>query len=216
MDSIIQGFQLFQKGGAVMYLLLACSLFVVYIGAERSIFYQHMDAGKDFANQFYTQMKLHRYDQARQLAAGAEGGLSTIINEIFQGEGGTDVRAYMEMQSGIFVSKLRSRLYYLSVIVTLAPPRHDQRHDPRFQCPQCPVRSGCGHYGRCRRSADRHGFRPLRRRPGPRRPFLFHAAPGPHHYGYGNVLLGPGNDACESGAVVCDCEIPVLLKNRRS
>lgn len=27
----------------------------------------------------------------------------------------------MEMQSGIFVSKLRSRLYYLSVIVTLAP-----------------------------------------------------------------------------------------------
>lgn len=73
MDSIIQGFQLFQKGGAVMYLLLACSLFVVYIGAERSIFYQHMDVGKDFANQFYTQMKLHRYDQARQLAAGAEG-----------------------------------------------------------------------------------------------------------------------------------------------
>lgn len=121
MDSIIQGFQLFQKGGAVMYLLLACSLFVVYIGAERSIFYQHMDAGKDFANQFYTQMKLHRYDQARQLAAGAEGGLPMIINEIFQGEGGTDVRAYMEMQSGIFVSKLRSRLYYLSVIVTLAP-----------------------------------------------------------------------------------------------
>ncbi len=104
-----------------MYLLLACSLFVVYIGAERSIFYQHMDAGKDFANHFYTQMKLHRYDQARQLAAGAEGGLPTIINEIFQGEGGTDVRAYMEMQSGIFVSKLRSRLYYLSVIVTLAP-----------------------------------------------------------------------------------------------
>ena len=121
MDSIIQGFQLFQKGGAVMYLLLACSLFVVYIGAERSIFYQHMDAGKDFANQFYTQMKLHRYDQARQLAAGAEGGLPTILKEVFQGEGEPDVRAYVEMQSGIFISKLRSRLYYLSVIVTLAP-----------------------------------------------------------------------------------------------
>lgn len=121
MDSIIQGFQLFQKGGAVMYLLLACSLFVVYIGAERSIFYRHMDAGKDFANQFYTQMKLHRYDQARQLASGAEGGLPTILNEVFQGEGEPDVRAYVEMQSGIFISKLRSRLYYLSVIVTLAP-----------------------------------------------------------------------------------------------
>lgn len=37
-----------------MYLLLACSLFVGYIGIERAIFYGDMDAGKAFAEQFYT------------------------------------------------------------------------------------------------------------------------------------------------------------------
>ena len=51
-----------------MYLLLACSLFVGYIGIERAIFYGDMDAGKAFAEQFYTQMKLRRYDQAQRLA----------------------------------------------------------------------------------------------------------------------------------------------------
>ena len=33
-----------------MYLLLACSLFVGYIGIERAIFYGDMDAGKPLPN----------------------------------------------------------------------------------------------------------------------------------------------------------------------
>ena len=60
MEAILKGFQLFQAGGPVMYLLLACSLFVGYIGIERALFYGNMDAGKAFAEQFYTQMKLLR------------------------------------------------------------------------------------------------------------------------------------------------------------
>lgn len=58
MESIAEGLQLFQRGGIVMYALLACSLFVVYVGVERWLFYQRMDAGKAFAQQFYTYMKL--------------------------------------------------------------------------------------------------------------------------------------------------------------
>lgn len=121
MEAILQGFQLFQAGGPVMYLLLACSLFVGYIGIERALFYGNMDAGKAFAEQFYTQMKLRRCDQAQQLAAGAHGGLPLILQEVFQGQSGPDVKAFVEMQSGIFIAKLRNRLYYLSVIVTMAP-----------------------------------------------------------------------------------------------
>lgn len=121
MEAILQGFQLFQAGGPVMYLLLACSLFVGYIGIERALFYGNMDAGKAFAEQFYTQMKLRRCDQAQQLAAGAHGGLPLILQEVFQGQVGPDVKAFVEMQSGIFIAKLRNRLYYLSVIVTMAP-----------------------------------------------------------------------------------------------
>lgn len=121
MEAILQGFQLFQAGGPVMYLLLACSLFVGYIGIERALFYGNMDAGKAFAEQFYTQMKLRRCDQAQQLAAGAHGGLPLILQEVFQGQSGPDVKVFVEMQSGIFIAKLRNRLYYLSVIVTMAP-----------------------------------------------------------------------------------------------
>lgn len=121
MEAILKGFQLFQAGGPVMYLLLACSLFVGYIAIERALFYGNMDAGKAFAEQFYTQMKLRRCDQAQQLAAGAHGGLPLILQEVFQGQSGPDVKAFVEMQSGIFIAKLRNRLYYLSVIVTMAP-----------------------------------------------------------------------------------------------
>ena len=121
MEAILQGFQLFQAGGPVMYLLLACSLFVGYIGIERAIFYGDMDAGKAFAEQFYTQMKLRRYDQAQRLAMDARGGLPLILQDVFQHQAGPDVKAFVEMQSGIFVAKLRRRLYYLSVIVTMAP-----------------------------------------------------------------------------------------------
>lgn len=121
MEAILQGFQLFQAGGPVMYLLLACSLFVGYIAIERALFYGNMDAGKAFAEQFYTQMKLRRCDQAQQLAAGAHGGLPLILQEVFQSQAGPDVKAFVEMQSGIFIAKLRNRLYYLSVIVTMAP-----------------------------------------------------------------------------------------------
>ena len=44
MDVIVQGLHVFQKGGIVMYILLACSFFVVYIGAERALFYGHTDS----------------------------------------------------------------------------------------------------------------------------------------------------------------------------
>ena len=104
-----------------MYLLLACSLFAVYIGIERAMFFTQMDAGKAFANRFYTYMKVHKTEAARSLAADSSGGLPLMLTEVFDGQGGTEWKAFVEMQSGIFVSRLRSHLYYLSVIVTLAP-----------------------------------------------------------------------------------------------
>lgn len=66
-------------------------------------------------------MKLRRYDQAQRLAMDARGGLPLILQDVFQHQAGPDVKAFVEMQSGIFVAKLRRRLYYLSVIVTMAP-----------------------------------------------------------------------------------------------
>lgn len=121
MEAITNGFLLFHKGGIVMYILLLYSMFVVYIGMERAIFYTHMDAGAAFARNFYTYMKLGQYDKARELAEESRGGLAYILRDVFAGRTGRDVRAYIELQSGILMAKLRSRLYYLSVVVTLGP-----------------------------------------------------------------------------------------------
>lgn len=67
-----------------MYLLLACSLFAVYVGIERAMFYIQMDAGTAFANRFYTYIKVHQTDRARQLAADSSGGLPLILNDLLK------------------------------------------------------------------------------------------------------------------------------------
>lgn len=46
---------------------------------ERAIFFAQMDAGKAFANKFYTYMKFHKAAQAKQLAADSNGGLPLIL-----------------------------------------------------------------------------------------------------------------------------------------
>lgn len=121
MSMILQGWQLFQKGGIVMYILLLCSLFVVYIAVERGLFYKAMDAGSDFASRFYTYMKLGQFSEAKELAAQGKGGLPLILQDVFQQKTGDNVQAFVEVQSGILLAKFRNRLYYLSVIVTLGP-----------------------------------------------------------------------------------------------
>ena len=78
MEAIIHGFQLFQQGGPVMYLLLACSLFAVYIGIERAILFRPDGCRQAFANKFYTYMKFHKAAQAKQLAADSNGGLPSF------------------------------------------------------------------------------------------------------------------------------------------
>ena len=101
MDVIMEGLHLFQKGGIVMYILLLCSFFVVYIGAERSMFYKRMDSGRVFANQFYTYMKLKEYDKARQTAESGTGGLAMILRDALQSEQTDTIQAFVEIQSGI-------------------------------------------------------------------------------------------------------------------
>lgn len=121
MDAMAGGIALFQQGGVVMYALLACSLFVVYIAAERALYYKRTDAGAPFAVKFYAYMKAHNDTAARELSASAQGALPQLLSDMFAGAGGARSEAYMEMQCGIILANLKSRLYYLNVIVTMAP-----------------------------------------------------------------------------------------------
>lgn len=118
---LLGGLQIFQQGGFVMYVLLVCSLFVVYIAVERWLFYSRMDAGRQFAERFYTYVKVHQYDQAKDLATQCQGGLPQLLQDVFTSVEPAKRESYLEVQSGIFIAKLRNRLYYLNVIVTMAP-----------------------------------------------------------------------------------------------
>ena len=123
MEAIMTGIEFFHKGGSIMYVLLLCSIFVVTIGIERAMYFSRADTGRAFARDFYQAMANEDYAGARKLAEDHRGALANILFGALKlvRNDAARVSAYMEIQSGIALSKLRKRLYYLSVIVTMAP-----------------------------------------------------------------------------------------------
>ena len=123
MDAIMTGIEFFHKGGSIMYVLLLCSIFVVTIGIERAMYFSRMDTGRAFTREFYQCMANDDFAGARKLAEDHRGALANILFGAMKlvKKDSSRVSSYMEIQSGIALSKLRKRLYYLSVIVTMAP-----------------------------------------------------------------------------------------------
>ena len=123
MEAIMTGIEFFHKGGSIMYVLLLCSIFVVTIGIERAMYFSRMDTGRAFARNFYQCMANDDFAGARKLAEDHRGALANILFGAMKlvKKDSSRVSSYMEIQSGIALSKLRKRLYYLSVIVTMAP-----------------------------------------------------------------------------------------------
>ena len=123
MELLTTGITFFQKGGIVMYVLLLCSLFVFSIGIERAMYFRRMDSGRAFARDFYLALANNKWQKAEQLADHARGALADILFAVStkKPEARKNPSAYMEIQSGIALAKMRKRLYYLSVIVTMAP-----------------------------------------------------------------------------------------------
>ena len=123
MDAIMTGIEFFHKGGSIMYVLLLCSIFVVTIGIERAMYFSRMDTGRAFTREFYQCMANDDFAGARKLAEAHRGALANLLFGAMKlvKKDSSRVSSYMEIQSGIALSKLRKRLYYLSVIVTMAP-----------------------------------------------------------------------------------------------
>lgn len=123
MDFIAQGIEFFRQGGIVMYFLLAASIFVVFIGIERAFYFAHADAGRAFAHEFMLHVANERFKEAVQLTETKRGSIADILFSAISknSKNSRKMSSYMEIQSGIALSKLRNRMYYLSVIVTMAP-----------------------------------------------------------------------------------------------
>lgn len=121
MEGIYQGILMFQQGGIVMYVLLLCSLVVVYFAVERGLYFRRMDAGSDFAERCSHVLRQGDADQAAACIAQGHGALAAILQAVLSGKAGAKPAAYMEMESGIAIARFRQHLYFLSVIVTMAP-----------------------------------------------------------------------------------------------
>ena len=123
MDFITQGITIFHKGGFVMYILLLCSLFVLSICIERFLYFRQLDSGRQFAAVFYRLMNNDKFAEAQQLTATSHGSLALILHSamIKSPMAANNIKAFFEIQSGIILAKFRRRLYYLNVIVTMAP-----------------------------------------------------------------------------------------------
>ncbi|HJF84633.1 MotA/TolQ/ExbB proton channel family protein [Megamonas hypermegale] len=123
MELLMQGVEYFHKGGFVMYILLLCSVFVITVGVERLFYFAKADSGRKFTEKFYHLMINNKIDEAKNLAANTKGDLASLISFAFNKMNTTHINlsTFLEVQSGISLSKFRARLYYLNVIVTMAP-----------------------------------------------------------------------------------------------
>lgn len=123
MDLLIQGAGYFQKGGFVMYVLLLCSIFIVAVGVERAVYFSKADSGRRFAERFCRLMMNNKIDDAKALASSSKGDLANLLALAFDkmNDGSTNVMNMLEVQSGISLARFRTRLYYLNVLVTMAP-----------------------------------------------------------------------------------------------
>lgn len=122
MESIKEAVEYFHKGGLVMWPLLLCSIIVVTIAIERYLYYKTADSGSLFTQEFCTLISKGDVVGAEQLASASAGECARIIRETMDLSGDcTRHSAYMESQAGLVIAKLRNRLHYLGVIVTMSP-----------------------------------------------------------------------------------------------
>lgn len=122
MEAIQQTIMYFHKGGLVMWPLLVCSIAVIAITIERFLFYKAEDSGQAFAAKYCALLRTDETAEALQLAEAANGECAKIVADAAKISGTKEQKqAYMESQAGIFIAKLKNKLDYLSIIVTMSP-----------------------------------------------------------------------------------------------
>lgn len=123
MEWMTDSIQLFQKGGPVMYVLLACSLFIVAAGIERCFYYRQSGReGQAVLRNVQGLLEKQQWNEALQYcehsshiaARVAKAGLAAL-------QRGSQIDAAVESAAALAAVELRERLNDLSMIVTLAP-----------------------------------------------------------------------------------------------
>lgn len=115
--------ELFIKGGAVMYLLFIISVAVAAIGIERLVFYNYAANNSD---KFLESLKDNLKNQDLNAVANFCHNEKNLVSEVaFAGivaaTQGENIKLALETAYSDAAMKLRARLNYLSMFVTLSP-----------------------------------------------------------------------------------------------
>lgn len=121
MEYLSTTYEYFLKGGFVMWPLLLCSLTAVAIGIERYISYKKILGCENFADEYCLSLVEGNYVKAMELVSCSKGACVEIISKMPNILDKTQLEMYFESRSMIVIAKLRQRLNYLNVIITLAP-----------------------------------------------------------------------------------------------
>ncbi|SDF51749.1 MotA/TolQ/ExbB proton channel family protein [Sporolituus thermophilus] len=114
---------LFQKGGLVMYPLLACSIMVIAIVIERWQYYRTAETSDEFLALLEKKLGEDQWQEAMALCEKTSGITPRIILKVLQ-KGVLDpalLQNALEGAAALATARLRDRLSYLETIVTLAP-----------------------------------------------------------------------------------------------
>lgn len=123
MNAIMQTIDYFHKGGLIMYPLLLCSIMVVAISVERYLYFRATDSSNSFAEAFCNLLRKDQWQQALELSQNTAGDNARILAESMQrfAAGRKNIQGFIESEAGMSIARMRFRLSYLGVIVTMAP-----------------------------------------------------------------------------------------------
>ena len=115
--------ELFTKGGAVMYLLLLCSIAVIAIGIERLVFYHYAgNNSKNFLENLPVKLRVQNLNQVADFCHAEKSLVGEVaFSGVLAATQKENVEVALDMAYSEAAMRLRARLNYLSMIVTLSP-----------------------------------------------------------------------------------------------
>ena len=119
----MDSFELFAKGGFVMYLLAICSVAVAAIGIERFRFYRHaVGTGEKFLAALRERLKRQQAGEVLSFCNGEDSCVGHVAAAgVKAAVAGDNIELALNIAFDEAAMQLRARLNYLSMIVTLAP-----------------------------------------------------------------------------------------------
>ena len=115
--------EIFTKGGAVMYLLLLCSIAVIAIGIERLVFYHYAgNNSKTFLENLPVKLRVQSLNQVADFCHAEKSLVGEVaFSGVLAATRNENIEVALDMAYSEAAMKLRARLNYLSMIVTLSP-----------------------------------------------------------------------------------------------